>query len=1256
MFCHVSQCVISKFVKEMARDAEQDVMEVSSDALAALFKVNYKQCIDLLKSVYAAGVPPNLLQEAWKAAGQTGIPPKIDAVAPFPATNQTSETGSQILSSTLQQTWAAYDTAVGVSIPGVLIRQYFLWAGGFQGSFGEIQVGTNVSLPGFVSATAYPALQLQIVLGPGSQLTPGGLLTSNVMVGVYGTPSFITPPRPALNPQDLPPYTDNSWNDGNPVLFNPGQLTPFVDTSGASATENTSVMVRYTQDYQAKNSISMASNFSTSRIITLFTDLAITSNPTGTTATGVGTNAFVTDTRQPTFTSSYLQAVGGKNSSVNRKMLREGLTGGLSACLGVNVLQNLTPTSLQFITGTTLAGGAQAPTYSTTLFATGLSGILPLSTGYQCTSPPQSGALDGPFAQNGVYDRSTGVYAKVLWVSDRMTSSATFAQAPQLSPSACIVGVTPADFTQRVSNTYPQNVLSVDVVNTMSNVTNIPISILSENSLPVFTMQWNVTLGQNRATRLGHVCHVYMQILTNGAAKFVTRVIGLGTGGVPGGVEGSLTGASGVLTGGALNTYERSVAVDVAPGDEGSNNRQYSYVGSFIFLEGWADAMVKFDLWATAPREYMAGVIGPAIVSRVNGIGKEQQLVEESTAIFQVTMLPRARTLTSGKPSDVGHPMVNLGFPRLLEALFRSEMDQFFRMTLTFEEYMDRLRQLMALESPAQLAALVLGERNLLDRAVASYVAEKVGENRAILDRPARQLTADDVHDIARQEAQNAVSRAPMFGAGAPQAGGMFPQAGGMWGDDAEAGGMWPMAGGMWGDDDAEADGMWGDNANAAGPYTRKRPRAEAGGFFSDIWSGIKDVGGFVGGLAKDAVRTVESIGQAVLPGVAAALANPEILGAIATMHGIGEADASFFPGADAAGGYLDAANQLQLWKGTPNTLLGMSVPGKPWLGEVQAGFVLEALVAVGSGGFHYDYGTPIASSMTNAAFSLQSLMISAQQLLAAKHLNINVAVLNEFNRLMSAINADKTSGRRLFSQPDYRLLQVGKYQHPGQAEEGGDDEFAAFSKTFQEDRLHELYPFNYTLFFIVVNTAPRLQYIVCTNALARAILRVSNLDGFRKIWKAAMKPLDIDERVTLATYAVSPDGPDNVPRWRKFVANQGNETKTAILKLVKRAQKRQNTMINKMSRMALVDLEETGPVALMATVLATTFLAKFASRAAARGLTIPTYERPEWLTDEQVEQMKERKKSAGIYHGLDKWKTPGEGGRNPALKRGIEF
>jgi hypothetical protein len=100
------------------------------------------------------------------------------------------------------------------------------------------------------------------------------------------------------------------------------------------------------------------------------------------------------------------------------------------------------------------------------------------------------------------------------------------------------------------------------------------------------------------------------------------------------------------------------------------------------------DATCSCSISAQYPRYYDTGVIGPAFVTLVSGLTEGQQFSVQLQQIHQV--IANAATSALGinaAQSYAQPPLVNMAFPRLIDALFSNGKSQFFRCVKTNAEF-----------------------------------------------------------------------------------------------------------------------------------------------------------------------------------------------------------------------------------------------------------------------------------------------------------------------------------------------------------------------------------------------------------------------------------------------------------------------------------------------------------------------------------------------------------------------------------------
>lgn len=674
----------------------------SNRELAKVLRVNPRQMLNLLRSTMMCGADAKDITHAVEANGgpKNYIPRNVLPMVPWRAINAPTNTTLKGLTQLITKVIPPQNPANAVVSPGVWIIVDKPWCGSNVRSYAEISVDSNVGIPlayaSVLDANNYPVPTgtTQIQFGHQTQLKTGQ--TGPGWLGVYGIPSLMTPPPRVVLTGGLPPYSQGGalgWSSANGYLFDPGRLYPKIPNSAtASATFNAIMVLRCGKD-QPQSSENLAALYSQGRKLTSLSNFHITANAAGTSATGQGAAAFITNVTLPTFSQAVLESQGANNSVSQIPLVH--MQGeprpGVRMMLGTNVQQNL-----QFLDVSAVSGGLAAVAtnlYSTLIGASGLDMSIPTSS---CTVPQSqaiSGALDVMTVANGVYDMQRDGYARVLWVSTFFASDATFTKSPELLSTACQVA---GGAGNAINNTYNKTIFSTA---TNANggvrvpVTQVELPQGNEDSPVQFELSWKVGMGAGQPGSLGSGCHVWIQADSDDTVQFKYTPFGLGQFGVDcASAQFHTQGAYGVIPGGTLTEPRCTIKTPMQP-DGYSATRQWTWAGMFLALSAMPNAQQQFNMDVYLPLENQSGVTGPAYVARIDGISSSQQLVYQQRSQWEVLANAATRAVDN-RSGNMYHPMISPRFPDLLRDLFASNGAAFFKTILDEDSWSARVYQL----------------------------------------------------------------------------------------------------------------------------------------------------------------------------------------------------------------------------------------------------------------------------------------------------------------------------------------------------------------------------------------------------------------------------------------------------------------------------------------------------------------------------------------------------------------------------------
>ena len=866
----------------MALGAIQQLNDDLSARLSSAISTDeqFERYKKLLLSVFFAGIDSKIYEKCWQEAQKLDeslrhkpVPP-IAGVEVWTATNANTNASGQVVTYNLSQDRIAQDPAAAINTSNITIL-WQPWANN-RATMADVLVGTYLTLPGNSGNAAAPLMQQQIILGPMSQIesTTGYALTSNPMVGFYGVPALIVPPAVA----ELPGYDNITAWDGV-LLWSPGALTPWVDNSGG-ATFN-GVNVRMKSNWQLEPSMEIDTQYSQGRMMWGGVQLHLSPNANSSQASGRAYVGLVPDIRAPMWAPAYIEGQSGKHFGVcdaTRNVLNNDASmNGINAMLGTNVLQELMPLSPQYVSDT--LGTEPVSIYRATILATGTSGLVaPTGTAgdmYQSANTasviyPSTGGSAQLYTSttghkaNGVTDRLTDVFAKVVFCSDRFLDvGSKYAQAQQLGAQQCQIAAI-GQTADPVNNLYPQTPCSKALINTQSSVVNAKIpQIIPDICLPEYRLTFNAVTGAVNTTAMGIACHVYVQAQPNGTYQWASNVQGLGVWAQSAADPSNLYfGPSGVVMGAQLQTYISYVKVPRAPGDVGANVQSWTYAGTYFFIKGMPNAAYVVDIGIRLVKEYLTGILNPTYVIRTDGVAVGTQVVCTMNAVFQV--VATARTKTTSSNVQIGGALVSEAMPRLLKHLMQDNISRAFRLCFSTPDFINNVgKYLLAIQTPEQLANFIVeqskGSNGISDiasmhlKALAAPAAAPA--NAAV--NAAGDYNAEDIGELVSQHVRQIMPQVVKLAVGAAkqvakrlrdedaeasqrEAGGIFSSilhgAGNLASAlGADGCGMIGADGGGFG---ADGEGMPG----AAGGYER-----EAGGLFSSILHGAGNLASALG-------------------------------------------------------------------------------------------------------------------------------------------------------------------------------------------------------------------------------------------------------------------------------------------------------------------------------------------------------------------------------------------------------------------------
>ena len=459
--------------------------------------------------------------------------------------------------------------------------------------------------------------------------------------------------------------------------------------------------------------------------------------------------------------------------------------------LGPEVVESLLPLNFELTTGSFPAVSV-LPQWTGIIKASGVSGLASTATILQAPNVPAAGGgVDSnAYIANGVTDRPMGAFAQVLWISAKwMTPDSQFAQSQQKETSACLTGVTTGT---GVSNTYAQETFSSKNCDKYSSVTNVIIGNFGDIVLPEYTLKWSIGCGAANCMSMGQVVDVYGSISTKtGEVEMVTRPGSLGIWGLSGYSGDPRFSAAGVIPGGMYQTFTYTHKVQHAPGDN-FMVRSADYMGTFVMLNPMPNAQMSVELYTTIPSLYQTGIIGPAFVTRLDGVGTSQQLSFRQASTWEVVASGSTAPVTESTP--VKRAMVSADFYNLMRDVTQSRLCPNFSLVMSDQTWKSVVAKMMGMDLTGLLQLLA---------------DNKVMENQGMLLKLST-MVKPSVAAILGQP-----------GAGAEEGRISAPAIG--------SSGRYANMGGM-GCDGMNADGMNCDGMNATGRYSSVVGRNGAAG------------------------------------------------------------------------------------------------------------------------------------------------------------------------------------------------------------------------------------------------------------------------------------------------------------------------------------------------------------------------------------------------------------------------------------------
>ena len=332
----------------------------------------------------------------------------------------------------------------------------------------------------------------------------------------------------------------------------------------------------------------------------------------------------------------------------------------------------------------------------------------------QGTADPDS---YGGFAKNMITDNFGGAFSWMGCISHSVQPyGGTYAKMKSVEESAILTG-------PWVSGLTPHMPFSGNSV-TQTPIQSVMIPRPPEGLPPVFKFEWTIGPGATRACSMGQGFHLYMRAKHDGTFEQSSVPFAFGRwpgcatmstygnqqprpqeiaalggnavstiytnlGNLPHPDFGSLFNGVGadIVSGGMFNQISQTIRVPRVPTGAVSTER-WSYMATYVGLHAMTDATCSCTISAQYPRYYDTGVIGPAFVTLVSGLTEGQQFSVQLQQIHQV--IANAATSALGINAAQSYsqpPLVNMAFPRLIDALFSNGKSQFFRCVKTNAEF-----------------------------------------------------------------------------------------------------------------------------------------------------------------------------------------------------------------------------------------------------------------------------------------------------------------------------------------------------------------------------------------------------------------------------------------------------------------------------------------------------------------------------------------------------------------------------------------
>lgn len=680
-------------------DSMDSWTKASSKSVRQVLSCNPSQMMALLKSCFLNGADEGTLRAAIESCGGSAQQiTKALPMSPWQAVDAPSNTTLKGLTQTITRTLKQPSVVNPVANSGTTVIVDKCWCGVNLRSYAEVSVGVPLPLPGTLSSygsgNPAPLSLTQLAFGPQTQASAYGQVGQ--VYGIYGIPQFMTPPLRTTD-GGYPPYSVTTsggvgWSPSNGYLFNPGTLYPYINSSSAQSATFSAIMVLRNAKDQPQNSVELAALYSSGRRITSMANLYMTANASGTSASGVGSAAFVPSITVPSFGPSVLESQGSSNSVTQATIVRSspGDVEGIRSILATNVEQ-----VMKYLEPGAITGGIAATVqnvYTTLIGASGIDFSAPLTTATVPQAVSISGSASAPnVLANGIWDMQRDGYARGLWLSDKTTnSSGTFCKTRELTGEKCgLAGATGF----AINGLYPTVDFSVAYATT-TPIQNIQLPLGNDDAPFTFKIHWNVIGGASSGS-LGSGCHVFAQIIEDDTISYKMVPFGLPMFGSAAGCMGYIAGQGGfgVVPGATLTNPAIDITVPTQP-DGFSFTRQYTWMGTFLMLAAMPQAQLEVDIDLLVPLENNNGITGPAYVYRVDGGTAGQQLVFSQRNQYEVLSNAATRAVDN-KSGTVVRPMIDARFPGLLRDLFASENAEFFKLVYDEKSWCQRAYTLL---------------------------------------------------------------------------------------------------------------------------------------------------------------------------------------------------------------------------------------------------------------------------------------------------------------------------------------------------------------------------------------------------------------------------------------------------------------------------------------------------------------------------------------------------------------------------------